>query len=83
MLTSGPDTKELGMVKNIISLLSSDDKVISLAGQLTLNQLAALIDEAGLFIGVDSVPMHMAAALKTPASRCLARQNWCSGGRGR
>ncbi|WP_168409980.1 putative lipopolysaccharide heptosyltransferase III [Erwinia amylovora] len=69
VLTSGPDTKELGMVKNIISLLSSDDKVISLAGQLTLNQLAALIDEAGLFIGVDSVPMHMAAALKTP---CIA-----------
>ncbi|ADP10929.1 Putative heptosyl III transferase WaaQ (Glycosyl transferase, family 9) [Erwinia sp. Ejp617] len=69
VLTSGPDTKELGMVKNIISRLSSDDKVISLAGQLTLNQLAALIDEARLFIGVDSVPMHMAAALRTP---CIA-----------
>ncbi|MCK8188352.1 putative lipopolysaccharide heptosyltransferase III, partial [Erwinia amylovora] len=69
VLTSGPDTNELGMVKKIISLLSTDDKVISLAGQLTLNQLAALIDESGLFIGVDSDPMHMAAALKTP---CIA-----------
>ncbi|CCP01192.1 Putative heptosyl III transferase WaaQ (Glycosyl transferase, family 9) [Erwinia amylovora Ea644] len=69
VLTSGPDAKELDMVKKIIGLLSSEDNVISLAGQLTLNQLAAVIDEAGLFIGVDSVPMHMAAALKTP---CIA-----------
>jgi hypothetical protein len=37
-----------------------------LAGQLTLRQLAAVIDHARLFIGVDSVPMHMAAALGTP-----------------
>lgn len=29
-------------------------------------QLAALIDHAVLYIGVDSAPMHMAAALKTP-----------------
>ena len=31
--------------------------------------MAALIDHAKLFIGVDSVPMHMAAALHTP---CVA-----------
>jgi heptosyltransferase-3 len=43
--------------------------VVSLAGKLTLRQLAALIDDAKLFIGVDSVPMHMAAALQTP---CIA-----------
>ena len=43
--------------------------VVSLAGQLTLRQLASLIDHAILFIGVDSVPMHMAAALQTP---CVA-----------
>lgn len=69
VLTSGPAAKELDMVKSIIALLPADDNIISLAGQLTLNQLAALIDRAELFIGVDSVPMHMAAALKTP---CLA-----------
>lgn len=69
VLTSAPDEKEIAMVNNIISLLASKDNVMSLAGQLTLNQLAALIDEARLFIGVDSVPMHMAAALKTP---CVA-----------
>ncbi|VAS26903.1 glycosyltransferase [Klebsiella pneumoniae] len=31
-----------------------------------VRQLAAVIDHARLFIGVDSVPMHMAAALGTP-----------------
>lgn len=66
VLTSGPDSKEIAMVDGIIKRLTFRDSVISLAGQLTLTQLAALIDGARLFIGVDSVPMHMAAALQTP-----------------
>lgn len=66
ILTSGPDGKEKAMVEGIIDRLSSREGVLSLAGKLTLTQLAALIDGAQLFIGVDSVPMHMAAALQTP-----------------
>lgn len=69
VLTSGPDKKELAMISTIERHLTSRENVISLAGQLTLNQLAAVIDGARLFIGVDSVPMHMAAALQTP---CIA-----------
>lgn len=69
VLTSGPDAREQEMVDSIIGRLRSRDGVTSLAGQLTLPQLAAVIDEAKLFIGVDSVPMHMAAALQTP---CVA-----------
>lgn len=65
VLTSGPDLREKEMVNNIITACSSKS-LISLSGQLSLPQLAALIDNARLFIGVDSVPMHMAAALKTP-----------------
>lgn len=68
ILTSGPDKRELKMVATILAS-SPQEHVISLAGQLTLRQLAALIDHARLFIGVDSVPMHMAAALNTP---CIA-----------
>lgn len=68
VLTSGPDPKELAMIEKIQSLCPRQG-VVSLAGKLTLRQLAALIDHAKLFIGVDSVPMHMAAALKTP---CIA-----------
>jgi len=40
--------------------------VVNLGGQLTLKQLAALTAQAKLFIGVDSAPMHIAAAMQTP-----------------
>src|SRR5476651_119454 len=65
ILTSGPADNELKMVERILAQCPADG-VVSLAGKLTLRQLAALIDQASLFLGVDSVPMHMAAALKTP-----------------
>ncbi|MBG3081419.1 putative lipopolysaccharide heptosyltransferase III [Proteus mirabilis] len=65
ILTSGPDVREKEMVETIIKGCTSNS-VVSLSGQLSLPQLATLIDHARLFIGVDSVPMHMAAALKTP-----------------
>lgn len=65
VLTSGPDAKEKQMVDTIIAGCQ-EARLVSLAGKLTLRQLGALIDHARLFIGVDSVPMHMAAALNTP-----------------
>lgn len=37
-----------------------------LAGKLDLPALAALVDEATLFVGVDSGPMHLAAAARVP-----------------
>jgi heptosyltransferase III len=39
---------------------------VSLAGRLTLKQLAALLKRAVLFVGNDSAPMHMAQAVRTP-----------------
>lgn len=68
VLTAGPDKQELAMITRIQALCRTSAPV-SLAGQLTLPQLAALIARAQLFIGVDSAPMHIAAALNTP---CLA-----------
>lgn len=65
ILTASPDENELAMLNDILSRCNSHN-IVNLAGQLTLPQLAALIDNARLFIGVDSVPMHMAAALRTP-----------------
>jgi heptosyltransferase III len=64
IVSGGGSEQELTLVGNIMSRVHSP-RVHSLAGQLTLNTLAALIDGARLFIGVDSVPMHMAAALQT------------------
>uniref|UniRef100_A0A7C5EM61 Putative lipopolysaccharide heptosyltransferase III n=1 Tax=Desulfobacca acetoxidans TaxID=60893 RepID=A0A7C5EM61_9BACT len=40
---------------------------INLAGQLSLKELGAIIAKARFFFGVDSAPMHLAAAVNTPA----------------
>ena len=39
---------------------------LSLAGKLTLKQLAAILEEVELMISVDSGPMHLAVAMGTP-----------------
>jgi heptosyltransferase-3 len=40
---------------------------LNLAGMLTLKELGALIAKARFFFGMDSAPMHLAAAVGTPA----------------
>lgn len=64
LFTSGPDTQEMDMLARIRARM--DKPATSLAGQMTLKELAALIARARLFIGVDSAPMHIAAAVGTP-----------------
>ncbi len=64
IITAAPDSKERQRVDKIISLCKN--RPIDLSGQLTLNELSALIKRAELFIGVDTAPMHMAAAHDTP-----------------
>lgn len=64
VLTAGPDAKERVMVDQILALLKAP--VLDLAGKLSLKQLAVVAAEARLFIGVDSAPMHIAAAMQTP-----------------
>lgn len=67
VLTGGHSPDEVAMISAIMSGCLSPQRVVNLAGRLDLPELAVLIDRARLFIGVDSVPMHMAAALKTPS----------------
>ena len=64
ILTSGPDKKEMDKTKDIANL--SRTRPINLSGLLTLGQLASLLGMSRLFFGVDSAPMHMAAAIRTP-----------------
>ncbi len=40
--------------------------LIDLCGKTTIKQLAALSEASDLFLGVDSAPMHIAAAVNTP-----------------
>ncbi len=63
-LTSAPDSREIERARRVRSL--AQGAVIDLTGRLSLKQLAALIARCDLFIGVDSAPMHIAAAVGTP-----------------
>jgi heptosyltransferase-3 len=62
VLTSAPD--EVGFVQQIVD--KANAKTQNLAGLLTLKELGALTARAKLFVGVDSMPMHLAAAMGTP-----------------
>ena len=64
VLSAAPDPAELRMIDAIEAQLA--EPVASLAGQLSFKELAALTARARLFVGVDSAPMHIAAAMGTP-----------------
>jgi len=65
VMTAGPDRRENLMINNILSEYSGD--VVNLADKLSLRELAAVIKNATIIVGADSVPIHMAAALNTPS----------------
>jgi ADP-heptose:LPS heptosyltransferase len=50
-------------------------KVLNLCGACTLRQSAAVLARARLFIGHDSGPMHLAAAVGTPCVAIFAARN--------
>ena len=64
VLTAAPSKDEKIMLDAIQARLKTP--AFSLSGQLSLKELAALTQAAKLFIGVDSAPMHIAAAVGTP-----------------
>lgn len=64
VLTGAPDARERDLIDRIKAAVPQAP--LDLGGQLDLQQLAALTAAASLFIGMDSVPMHIAAAMQTP-----------------
>lgn len=64
VVTSAPDEKEKKRVEEMFPLAKS--RPVDLSGMLSLKQLAFCISKSVLFIGVDSAPMHIAAAVNTP-----------------
>ncbi len=82
VITSAPDKREMEMAKRILSLVSSlispeaglregslrhpSSLPLNLCGRTTTKELAAISEVSDLFLGVDSAPMHIAAAVKTP-----------------
>ena len=70
MLTSAPDPGEQALVAAVAAARAPHGATraptVDLSGKLSLKELAALTSRARLFVGVDSAPMHMAAAMGTP-----------------
>lgn len=64
VLTSGPGERERGKLDAILA--HTRRRPIDLGGQLSLKETAALSSLCALYFGVDTAPMHMAAALDVP-----------------
>ncbi|HET9764356.1 MAG TPA: putative lipopolysaccharide heptosyltransferase III, partial [Casimicrobiaceae bacterium] len=67
-ITAAPDARERQLVTETLAPLSAATRaqIADLSGALGLRELAALTREARAFVGVDSAPMHIAAAAGTP-----------------
>jgi len=84
IVTSAPDKREMEKAKRILSLVPEFTPphipplarggiggVVNLCGKTNIKQLAAISEVSDLFFGVDSAPMHIAAAVGTPVVALL------------
>jgi heptosyltransferase III len=71
VLTCSPDPVEVAMTAEIERLASAkfskgSSQLVNVGGKMSLPLLAALLKLSKFYVGVDSAPMHMAAALNVP-----------------
>ncbi|MBS0328039.1 MAG: putative lipopolysaccharide heptosyltransferase III [Proteobacteria bacterium] len=68
VLTGAPDETERALAADILARIPAASRaaVADLTGRLSLPELAVVASRARLFVGVDSAPMHIAAAMGTP-----------------
>jgi heptosyltransferase-3 len=66
ILTSSSSEREMNRVKSILSFVHDRSLLVDLSGRTTIKQLAAISAASDLFLGVDTAPMHIAAAVGTP-----------------
>ncbi|AMM39812.1 lipopolysaccharide heptosyltransferase III [Candidatus Desulfofervidus auxilii] len=64
VILGGSGEKEKRRVENILSFVNKG--VINLVGRLDLEELCGIIYHCHLFFGIDTAPMHIAAALNKP-----------------
>ena len=82
VLTGGPS--ELPLVKQLVSMMRASPSV--LCGEIDLPRMAALLERASLYVGNDTGPMHLAAAVGTPVVSIFGARDfperWYPGGVG-
>ncbi|MSU72845.1 MAG: lipopolysaccharide heptosyltransferase family protein [Opitutus sp.] len=64
-VSTGSSASEVGLARQLAAIAS--EKIFCPDGALPWNQLAALLQGARLFIGVDTAAMHLAAACHCPS----------------
>ena len=64
IVVSGMGQDEYPMVEEILS--KTRRPVVNLFGKTTVRGLSAIIEQAALYVGCDTGPMHLAAAVQTP-----------------
>ena len=64
IFSTGPARREVEYVQTILG--AAREKHFSTGGKISLHELGALLGRAKLFCGVDTVAMHLAAAMQTP-----------------
>lgn len=81
VITGSSDPKEQGWLQEFKSALRIPH--IDVSGKLNLKQLGALSERAKFYLGVDTAPMHIAAAVGTPVVALFGPSNeklwapWC------
>ncbi len=79
VITGSKEKRELEFIKKILKELEENKGVINLAGKLNLLELAGIISKAKFFFGIDTAPMHIAAALNKPVVAIFGptgKHNW-------
>jgi heptosyltransferase III len=64
IVSAGPDSRETAYAN---AITQGSNGAVSTQGRLSLPQLAALLKNARLFVGIDTAVMHLAAAMQTPS----------------
>ena len=64
LISAGPDSREREYTN---AIAQGSNGAVSTQGRLSLPQLAALLENARLFVGIDTAVMHLAAAMQTPS----------------
>ncbi|MDQ3704783.1 MAG: glycosyltransferase family 9 protein [Chloroflexota bacterium] len=74
VILGGPD--EVEAASKLERLVGETGRVLNLAGRTSIHQTAAVLEECDLFLGNDSGPMHLAAAMQTPVVAVFGPSNW-------
>jgi heptosyltransferase-3 len=64
VITASADPKEKLEIESLKQLLRCEH--VDLTGKVTLKELGAVAERSRFFLGVDTAPMHIAAAVGTP-----------------